>query len=67
MKWLVLDGPIDPEWIESFNTVLDDNKILTLASNERIALLPSSRVIFEIEDLLCATPATVSRMGILAF
>ena len=43
----------------------DDNKILTLASNERIALTPDMRLIFEISNLRTATPATVSRAGIL--
>ena len=43
----------------------DDNKILTLASNERIALTPEMRLIFEISNLRTATPATVSRAGIL--
>ncbi|KAK7507150.1 hypothetical protein BaRGS_00001085, partial [Batillaria attramentaria] len=64
-KWIVLDGDIDPMWIESLNTVMDDNKILTLASNERIALTPSMRLLFEISHLKTATPATVSRAGIL--
>ncbi|KXS10801.1 hypothetical protein M427DRAFT_103173 [Gonapodya prolifera JEL478] len=64
-KWLILDGDIDPNWIESLNTVMDDNKVLTLASNERIPLKPHMRLIFEIGDLKYATPATVSRAGIL--
>ncbi|XP_070583565.1 dynein axonemal heavy chain 11 isoform X3 [Erythrolamprus reginae] len=64
-KWIVLDGDIDPMWIESLNTVMDDNKVLTLASNERIPLTPSMRLLFEIHHLKTATPATVSRAGIL--
>uniref|UniRef100_UPI00398EA260 dynein axonemal heavy chain 11-like isoform X1 n=2 Tax=Pristiophorus japonicus TaxID=55135 RepID=UPI00398EA260 len=64
-KWIVLDGDIDPMWIESLNTVMDDNKVLTLASNERIPLNPSMRLLFEISHLKTATPATVSRAGIL--
>ncbi|NWI85455.1 DYH9 protein, partial [Pitta sordida] len=64
-KWMVLDGDIDPMWIESLNTVMDDNKVLTLASNERIPLKPTMRLLFEISHLRSATPATVSRAGIL--
>lgn len=64
-KWMVLDGDIDTMWIESLNTVMDDNKVLTLASNERIALKPSMRLLFEIANLSYASPATVSRAGIL--
>lgn len=64
-KWIVLDGDIDPMWIESLNTVMDDNKVLTLASNERIPLTPTMRLLFEISHLRTATPATVSRAGIL--
>ena len=47
------------------NSVMDDNKLLTLASNERIPLKPHMKMIFEIRDLKYATPATVSRAGIL--
>lgn len=64
-KWVVLDGDIDAVWIESMNTVMDDNKMLTLVSNERIPLSDSMRMIFEIHSLKNATPATVSRAGIL--
>jgi dynein heavy chain len=64
-KWVVLDGDIDAVWIESMNTVMDDNKVLTLVSNERIPLTPAMRMVFEIDSLANATPATVSRAGIL--
>ncbi|XP_047352693.1 dynein beta chain, ciliary-like [Vespa velutina] len=64
-KWIVFDGDIDPMWIESLNTVMDDNKVLTLASNERIALTKQMRLLFEVSHLRTATPATVSRAGIL--
>ena len=64
-KWIVLDGDIDPNWIESLNTVMDDNKVMTLVSNERIPLTPEMRLIFEISHLKNATPATVSRAGVL--
>ncbi|KAK0146252.1 Dynein heavy chain 17, axonemal [Merluccius polli] len=64
-KWIILDGDIDPMWTECLNSVMDDNKVLTLASNERIPLSPSMRLVFEMKDLRMATPATVSRAGIL--
>ncbi|CAG9313552.1 unnamed protein product [Blepharisma stoltei] len=64
-KWIILDGDLDANWIESMNSVMDDNKILTLASNERIPLKPHMRMLFEIRDLRFASPATVSRAGIL--
>jgi dynein heavy chain len=63
-KWIVLDGIIDAEWIESMNTVMDDNRMLTLVSNERIPLTNSMRMIFEISHLINASPATVSRAGV---
>ena len=64
-EYLVLDGDIDAEWIESMNTVMDDNKTLTLASNERIPLTAPMRLLLEIENMREASPATVSRGGVI--
>ena len=64
-KWIVLDGIINAGWIESMSTVMDDNEMLTLASNERIPLTASMRLVFEISHLRNSTPATVSRAGII--
>ena len=66
-KWILLDGDLDANWIESMNSVMDDNRMLTLASNERIPLKTYMKMIFEIRDLRFASPATVSRAGILYF
>jgi len=64
-KWIILDGDIDPDWIESLNTVMDDNKVLTLNNGDRFPLDEFMRLLFEISNLRNATPATASRGGCL--
>ena len=62
---VVFDGDLDTAWIESMNTAMDENKVLTLASNDRVQIPDGMKLVFEITSLEFATPATVSRAGIL--
>jgi dynein heavy chain, axonemal len=59
--YIVFDGDVDAVWVENMNSVMDDNKLLTLPNGERIRLQPHVKLLFEVADLQYASPATISR------
>jgi len=46
-----LDGEVDPVWAENLNSVLDDSKLFTLPSGERLGIPPMIKFIMEVDSL----------------
>ncbi len=44
----MFDGDVDPEWVENLNSVLDNNKLLTLPNGERLSIPSNVRIMFEV-------------------
>lgn len=64
-SWIVFDGQVRTEWVENLNSVLDDNRKLTLISGESLPLTDKMRIVIESEDLSRCSPAIISRCGVL--
>lgn len=65
--WIIFDSDLDPIYAETLNSALDDNKVFTLPNGERLDIPHHLHIVFEVEDLTFATPATISRCGMLWF
>ena len=65
VRWIVFDGDVDAVWVENMNSVMDDNKLLTLPNSERIRLQVYCKLLIEVYDLQYASPATISRCGMI--
>jgi dynein heavy chain len=63
VRWIIYDGDVDALWVENMNSVMDDNRLLTLPNGERIRLQAHCAMIMETFDLQYASPATISRCG----
>ena len=62
-RWILYDSDVDAKWVENMNSVMDDSKLLTLNNGERIRLEKYCSMLFEVFDLQHASPATISRCG----
>ncbi|KAL0220918.1 hypothetical protein RCL1_000772 [Eukaryota sp. TZLM3-RCL] len=65
--WVILDSVIDPDWIESLNSLLDDNQCLSLLTGERIPISSNIKILIKTPDTRNASLATVSRLGTVFF
>jgi len=64
-RWIILDGDIDPIWIENMNSVMDDSKCLTLENKDRILMQKFCSLLLESSNIHHASLATISRLGMI--
>ena len=60
---IIFDGDVDAVWIENMNSVMDDNTLLILPNGDRVRLQNHCKLVMEVADLQYASPATISRCG----
>ncbi|XP_075124385.1 uncharacterized protein LOC142197756 [Leptodactylus fuscus] len=63
--WLWFDGPLNSSWADNFNSVLGPEKVLQLSNGDYLELSENIKLIFETTDLQTASPATLTKAGIL--
>ncbi|KAH8045935.1 dynein light chain binding protein [Aureococcus anophagefferens] len=64
MRWIIYDGDVDAVWVENMNSVMDDNRLLTLPNGERIRLQPHCAMICETFDLHTSPSASTTQFGL---
>jgi hypothetical protein len=50
-KWILLDGPMDTHWVENLNSILDDNKKMSLPNGESIKMSDGMCVLLEADHM----------------
>ncbi len=67
LQFVIFDGPLDEEWADNLNTALDNQVTLFLANRQSLSISQKISFIFEVESLSHASPAMVSRCGVVHF
>lgn len=67
LQFVIFDGPLDEEWADNLNTALDNQVTLFLANRQSLSISQKISFIFEVESLGHASPAMVSRCGVVHF